>query len=88
MDRIQKSLLGIVVGFIAFMSFVFAVNYSTGYYDSESVSDSECMDLMGMDFNSEQECIDFVRELLVNVDNITDDPETMEKIMNIVNSQP
>ena len=70
------------------MSFVFAVNYSTDYYDSESVSDSECMDLMDMDFNSEQECIDFVRELLVNVDNITDDPETMEKIMNIVNSQP
>ena len=70
MDRWGKAFWGLAVGSVVFFSYVFIVNYLNP--EEEMEIESTCMELMDMDFPSEQECHEFVQKLLNEVEDKSD----------------
>ncbi len=85
MERKEK--VQIILG-LAF--FIMIIIYAVKYFSNESQSTEQqvienkqtCLELMDMDFKSEQECIDFVRNLLGDINAKTDDPKVQELLKN------
>lgn len=77
-----KLVLGIIGFFIIAFMMVF-VYYGIIYPPEKQLeSNNTCMELMDMDFQTEQECVKFVQSLLGEIEVKLDDPKIQELLKN------
>jgi len=70
LDRVEKACIGLGIVLGVFFSYIFIVNPLNP--EEEMEIESTCMELMDMDFPSEQECHEFVQKLLNEVEDKSD----------------
>lgn len=85
MNDTEKGLIIFLVGGVGF--FVLIVIFGEFFYvnpQEEPRTENTCMELMDMDFKTEQECVRFIETLAETVDQRLKDPNVREALRNLM----